>query len=469
MARRLLPAAVLVGAATYGPLARAAEYSGRVMAGALNVGEKIAEPMDGDSSNDQRAVLGRFYLDVTGIGAYRNEVTVDVRDHYDALGKVDQERVTLTADNDPDVRQLAVKYPFEVGTVSWSIGRFPLPQAGVRANDGAELGVRIGPRMRAGVFGGLIPEHGEGKTFELDPTKRGRQAGAYGVLQDRSRDWEKHTYAALAVVAEETLEPIPLSERDQDSAEGVPVEQVVESAHSFSNIVYQPSSRTRVSSIAYVSFTPSAYVRNAWLALDQQLAQRLRMSAAYTRLDLSEYKAQRDIREGLEPSAYDQGRLGATQRFGRGIAVGLDGLYGKRSLDGLTKMEVSATALTARLGSDRIGGSVRGGFRKGFERKGPFVRVGAAFYMARLEAALGQEIAKETESDGGALNVSITDASLAAFLGGGLFGALTAEYAKDERATVTSLLATVGYRFNSKNLTPTRTRAPEIDDVRSLR
>lgn len=462
---RSLAVAVLLGVLGLVPReeARAVEYYGRAMVGAYQSDETLAEPVEGTDSNDQRALLGRAYLDVTGIGPFRNEFVLDFRDKYDEFGKRDDKRIALTESNEPELRQLAVKYPFEGDRIFWSVGRFPVEDAGVVANDGAEVGYKLTGNWRLGLFGGLIPDATPGKSLTLTPEDR--EAGAYVTYQSRVKDWWQHAYFANGLVMRQTQEE-PVVLEDGTTEEADPDSGLVEvtNVNWYTQSVYQPSQGTRMTAVGYINLSPAAYVRNFWGSYFRQLLPSFSGTVSVMRLDLTEYRKIRDLRETIGPSGYTQGKVSVLQKLNKRFGVTGDALYGTRE-DGLMKYEAAPGVRATQLLNNRVSAYARGGFRRNFQSRDTFVTLGGDFYARKFELGVTQEYRIENHVDGETLHAIITDVGVSTMVADSLLGSAMVEYAKDENVTITSGLLTLGFRFGSRQMTPFIETARPVERV----
>ncbi len=463
---RSLAAVVILGA--LGPAlasreAQAVEYYGRVMVGVYQSDETEASPVEGTDSNDQRALLGRGYLDVTGIGPFRNEFVLDFRDKYDEFGKRDDKRIALTESNEPELRQLAVKYPFEGDRIFWSLGRFPVEDAGVVANDGAEVGYKLTGNWRAGLFGGLIPDPTPGKSLTLTPEDR--EVGTYATYQSRTKEWWQHSYFANGLVVRQTQEE-PEVLGDGTTEEAGPGSGLVSvtNANLYSQSIYQPRQGTRISAVGHLNLAPSAYLRNFWGAYFRQLTPSFSGTASVMRLDLTEYRKVRDIRETIGPSGYTQGKLSVLQKMNKRLGITADALYGTRE-DGLMKYESAPGVRLTQLLNNKVSVYGRGGFRRNFTSKDTFVIAGGDFYAKKFELGVAQEYRIENREGGESLHAMITDASVSTLLADAILGSAMIEYSKDENVAIMSGLLTLGFRFGSRQMTPFIDSARPVERV----
>ncbi len=470
--RRLAALALLLSS----PCAHAAEYSGHATVGVLSVKEKYQTPVAGSATNDQQAALGRFYLDVTNIGALGLQTTFDVRDKYDQYGAVDKEKLVLVPANEPDLRQAAIKYPNANGRLFWSAGRFPIPEAGLTGNDGAAMGWRTTPSFRVGAFGGLVPRD-PGQKVPQDPIP---EAGIFTVLQQRTNRIQteaQHLYVANSLVyqKESPVTATPSSgsagaaaaaageSATRDAADDTTTGAVKPSAYWYANAIYHPNMQTRYTLVSHLFVQPKAYLRNLWLSGYRQWTPDWSGTLQLLRLDLTDYKRQQSVRETLPASEYTQAKVAVGQKLSKTAALTYAVLYGSRGADSLNKTDASVTLKFSELASQSLAAFVQAGVRKNFRSDDRYARIGVTYYGRRGEVSLTQELAQEKPAEGDPLNPKLTDVAAMVMLTDTLFGGLNLTYVQDERVTITSAMATLSLRFDSRQLTPLRNAAPPVD------
>jgi len=449
-------------------VASASEYSGRINLGAYQSKETFTDPVSGSNSNDAQEVLGSAYFDATGIGPFRNEFTLDLRDKYDSFGQVDTGAPRLVTSNEPQLRQLAVKYPYEEGNVFWALGRFPVADAAVLGNDGAELGYKVTQHVSLGLFGGLYPEQREGRTVLV--TQEEHQEGLVVTYQEHGTGWDHSTYFTTAFVGRQPVTgsqdpdaPItapPDATQPVTVAEDEPLDPYV---FWYTNLVLQASAATRYTFLSHVDLQPAAHVRNIWASAYHQMNPRLSGNVSLFRIDLTEYERQRDIRDLLPASAYTAGRGEARYKLTRTVQLVGDASAGVRSADNKSHAEANGKIVATSVASGHLSLFAGGGYRKSFISHDQIARAGVSAYASRVEFDLTQQAITEQHDNDETLHPLITDASVSFFLVDAVVTSATVEYAKDERTTITSGLLTLGYRFNSRQLTPVRDRAPALE------
>jgi hypothetical protein len=489
--RRLAAPLVLAAAAAAAGRAAASESAGYVNLGFYSAKEQLATASADVTSNDYETALGRAYLDVTKIGPYSNEVTFDLRDKYDAYGGVDAYNSRLVAADQPELRQLALKYPYEDGSLYWALGRFPVADAEVLGNDGADLGVRFG-RVKVGAFGGLLPEQRYGRTVQLQ--KEDHQAGLYAIYQDKGQDkvqdWTRSTYASTAFVLRQPVQaddrqvptgaaagtiagdqpsPPPGQPETASTTSGVTPVTAAEPpllknyVFWYANVQHQPSDRTRLSLVSHVDLQPAGTLRNLWASVSHAATPRLSGTVSALHLDLTEYERQRDLRDTLPASVYNEGRFDARFKLNRYYLVDGDAIAGSRSLDGKQKAAVDGRFVASSLAHGHLQAFAGGGYRTEFIMKDTILKVGATLYARRLELGVTQQFIVENRDSGEVYHPLVSDLSLGFVLANSVLASGDVEYAKDERATIVSGLVTLGYRFGGKQQTPVRSEAPRVE------
>lgn len=396
-----------------------------------------------------------------------------MRDRYAEFGRIDDERLVLVESNDPTLRQLSIKNPNQSDSIYSSVGRMPILDAGVYGVDGAEIGFRPAKNFRVGLFGGLIPQREPGRTFKVG--RDNRQAGFYGTYQKRGREWFDHAYLTNALVAQESLEdprieqttfevpPIPQAVIDEELADDE--QQRVSTTHWFHSGIVQPNEHLRITSLAYVYLTPKAFLRNGFLSATQHFNPKFSGSFGILRLDLKEYRRTRDVREKLAPSDYTQVKTELKHGIGKRLVILGGVLSGRRGIDGLKKSQIQAGFTVSQLAGNRLSTSVISGYRKNFISTDQFIKVGVDVYFRQFDVELDQQWINERKNNGEKLHPSITSLSFGLMLNEHLIMSFGGEYAKDERATISSALATISMRFSSRQLTPPRTQAPPAEHV----
>jgi hypothetical protein len=458
-------AAIMLCSAT---TATAIDYNGRVSTGVYQSKEEFVEPSAGSVTNDQGKVLASAYLDLTKVGPYGNQITIDFRDKFEQFGAVDEASPRLIASNEPQLRQLAVKYPYMTGDLYWAVGRFPVVDAAVLGNDGAEFGYRVQPRLKLGVFGGLHPEHRDGKTLAV--AEEDKQFGAYAVFEERGREWTRNTYVATAVVARQpTIVEAAAAEDEDPAAEPTPEELAALEAEPqdemfwYTNAVYQPSEARRVSVVSHVDFAPASALRNVWASWQERIQPKVTTRASVFHLDLNEYEKQRDIRDRLPGSTYTQAKVTGRFTVNSNLIFEVDLGQGSRGYDSKSKTEVFAKAVMSRLAGGAVSAFGGAGYRSNFTSQDMVFKGGATFYARSFEVSLTQQYISETHDDGRALHPLITGASIGALLGQQVIASAGVEYAKDEEVTLMSGLFTLGYRFTNAQPTPVRRSSPPVE------
>lgn len=464
--------AVIFVFAVVAAAASAAEHSGRLMLGAYQSQERHKDASAGQSSNDRRDALGRIYFDATGVGPYRNGFTLDLRDRYAEYERVDDERLVLLAANQPRLRQLAIKYPYERDRIFWSLGRMPVVDAGLDGVDGAEFGYRLSTPWRIGGFAGLIPQQESRRLLELATDRR--QLGAYATYQRQGRDWFEHTYLANALVMQQapvepeiaaTMVPVPpIPEPDRlTTVTGANEQQTA--AHWFHNGILQLGQDLRVTTLAYLNLAPQAYLRNGNITVAQQMNKLWSANLALLRIDLQEYRRTRALREELAPSDYNQIRSDHKVKLAGGWMLLGGAFYGVRGRDGLSKAQLQAGASVSQLLANRLAASLLAGYRKNFTSRDTFLRLALNAYFNRFELEIDQQLITERHDDGRTLHPSITSLSMGYLINQHILASLGGEYARDEGITIASALATLGYRFASRQLTPVRRKTAPSEHV----
>lgn len=448
---RLTNATILLGATLLVAPCLAFDYSGRAVLGVFKGTEQHKEDPDKPKSNDKDYVVADIYLLANNITRSKLTFTLDLRDRYNQFGRVDKDSLTLVAKNEPKLNQLVLRQPGKPESYFWSAGRFYVAGDRFLSHDGVELGKRSG-HWRLGAFAGLAPV----PTYKnsLNFAKEGTQLGAFGTYDRSSGTGLKRRYFAAAIAMRE----LKLVERE------LPTDKAQENFVTIRGIE-QDNLYNRILVDAKIDFTNGFRLQNLLARLSRKIAPRVTGDLTFLRYDFLEYDIMRDLRDDLVASSYDQ--LGANLRYRTSATGMIEGqvLSGRRSLDNKTKTKIGASYRKARLLKGRVSAYVGVSQTANFVSNDQSLRVGANLYRNRGEVGVRGEYRQEAKDDGTKLTANIIGvhgswlASRAILVGGSL------QYAADQLHTISTMLLTVGYRFDSQAMTPIRKSSPSVNRV----
>ena len=170
----------------------AAKVHGRITFGGLLATERFADLTTGSDKNDVMVASTRYFTRVSEVGDSRWDFTTDLRDTHDFFDKLDREKLQLTSRNIVQIKQFNARFPNAQNSVSFTLGRFPIPEAGSANVDGAQLGYKFGPQLNSFLFGGLNPKR-TGQTY----MQWNEDSKIYGLglnYQEKKGAWEKNFY-----------------------------------------------------------------------------------------------------------------------------------------------------------------------------------------------------------------------------------------------------------------------------------
>ena len=466
------PLFVLLAAQALPRPALAVDYDARAVGGYYSAKESLTTASAGATTNDATNYLGRLYFDAKTIGGGKQEFIFDFRDRYDSYGLIDKERLLLVESNDPQLRQLVYRNPYENGETYWSVGRFAIPDAGLASHDGAELGFPLTSAWRAAVFGGLY--NGRDGSTKLDGLKlqtQSPEAGAYGVFETAGKMPGTRTSASAAVVAQ-ILPDAPGVESTRTDAvtggaggAGGAGDNGPRSAAAYfhTNVLHQPDPSTRLTAYADLYALPAIFLRNAYLSGYRRFSPAFDARLSVLRLDLTEYRRQADVRETLAPSAYTLFKGDLSERFLRRAKAIFGASFGLRGADQKSRAEAYAGFVASPLLSERMEAKARFGFRKNFESRDTYLRFGGAFFTKRFDIDVDQEAGIEQRDDGQTLHPLTTTATIGTMVTKTVLLSFGGEYARDERVSIASALLTAGWHYGSRGPTPGRDGAPGLE------
>lgn len=425
----------------------ATEYHAHGLLGAYVAKETVKDGAEKSSSNDQEAVLGRLFFDATRMGGVRSQFTLDVRDRYDSFGAQDQDRPRLVPSNDAQIRQLALKYPFESGRLYAALGRVPIIDAAVIGNDGLDVQYRMTNRFRLGGFAGLYPELRYGVQPSL--AQELPQGGLYGIYDDKSAGWEKHTLISSAIVSRQKA-----SESAVLAGETPPSDQESPSLMLFANAVHQASADRRYTGLAQLDLAPHVSARNVWLGWHASLTPGLSSTLSLVRIDPTGYNRQRDALDTLQPSVLTRVSADLRHQMNREWTLLYDGAFGTRSADQRTRIEAGTRAVRSGLIKGRLSLYGGFGFRKNYISQDLLARAGATYAWNTYDLALHQQVVSQKKDDGTERQSFVSDVTGSALFSDSILGTLTVEYAQAGSSRSVSGMAGIGFRFGSGQETP---------------
>ena len=418
------------------------EYHGSILSGGYVAREDITGESELNTDNDRAVFSGRAFLDVNRIGSQQYQFTADLRDRHDFFDKIDTQRLQLSGKNTPRLRQLVLRDPGTSQSLYWSVGRFLPAENNVIYNDGLEGGIHLSTNHKVGIFAGYRPKINEEHAANLG--SNAYQTGIYHVYQNDASSWDEGKYLSNMLVY------APRYFDDQ------PVPSIAFINQGFLHL----GSNNRLVTYLNVQGTPDVRVEDAKLEFDKRFDSKLSARFIASRIDLIEYRNQRDILERLPATAYSQAKISGQYRLNETIRLDGNLLAGERESDKLRKYEVSAGANFTKLAAGHVVTSVLFGTRRSFISRDLFAASTINRFTDKWLIDANLRVTRQQRDSGLIRNQYIIGSNLGLYATRSLLATAGAELAKEENITIVSGLLTIGYRFGSRELTPLRDVAP---------
>ena len=418
------------------------EYHGSLLSGGYLAREDITGESEVNTDNDRAVFSGRAYLDVNRIGSQQYQFTADLRDKHDFFDKIDTQRLQLSGKNTPRLRQLVVRNPGTSQSLYWSVGRFLPAENNVIYNDGLEGGIHLSTNHKVGLFAGYRPKINEERAANLG--SNAYQTGIYHVYQNDASSWDEGKYLSNILVY------APQYFDDQPTPTMAFINQ------GFLHL----GADNRLLTYLNIQGTPDVRVEDAKLEFDKRFNPKLSTRFITSRIDLIEYRNQRDILERLPPTAYSQAKIASQYRLNGTMRLDGNLLAGQREGDRLRKYEMSCGANFTKLAAGHVATSILFGARRSFISRDLFAASTINWFTDTWLIDANLRVTRQQRDSGVIRNQYIIGSNLGLYATRSLLATAGAELAKDENITIVSGLLTIGYRFGSRELTPLRDVAP---------
>ncbi len=417
-------------------------YQGRLTIGGFLSKENFVETetSGGSTRNDFATLSARLFAQTQHFTRFHLTVTADLRDKNDFFDKLNKELYTLTARNDFQPRQLSIEYPNETGYWLAKFGRFQVPEAGAVFADGGLAGIHLTPVLSMSIFGGLNPKKDDESSLAFNSTAR--IVGGTLIYAPREKAEKLGIFVNSAVTAKQ----------NQGQWDRL--------------FLYHYATfhwpKDHLLSMATVDFIPRAKLQNLYLQHQHSFltGQRLQLSSSY--IDVIEYFRRQSVRETLAPSIYYDLQGSLTTPLLKKFSIGVTPLLGRRASDGLTRREIFLNFKAFQLFAPQLSLTSAFGLRRHFVSSDTVFRAGIDYTSAVWDISLTEELAHENyDLINGAqpvLNPSITELSVNRTINETLYSALSTQYSHDEKVSIVSFFAKLGYRFG--NTTPASTATP---------
>ncbi len=373
------------------------------------------------------------------------EFTVDVRDKENFFDKLDRERQTLTEKNKLQLHQLNFHKPAENNAVAFSLGRFPLSEAGGIYLDGLDLGVRktlVGLSTKFSLFYGLNPQLTQESGINID--KNITAYGGYITFEDKDKNLDKYFFSTNSLVRQ-----VYKSEVDR--------------FYFYNNTSMQSSNGQSFLSLLYLDLVPKVNVQNFWSTYASSISSHYKLRASLSTIDSLHYTRIQDVRETLPSCRYHQssisirrpGDYGETSYEAK-LSAGL------REVDKKNLAELKVGALYPRIIKDEISGTMNLGIRKNFVTNDLLYGFGLLHSNKFRELSLNQDFQFEKRLNE-KLNIAyITEAGYTKFFDRSLFGVVSVQNIRDNNVSIFSILLKISYRFGEGGQAPIRDGSPPM-------
>ena len=414
-----------------GQTALATQVKGQAQLGVDNVEVKYKQDQAGEGTNNRRIAVGRITTEFSQFGIRRDRILFDARDKYDFFGADDPGEALLKEKNTFNVRTAAYQRPYETSPLFFTLGRFPLTEADILANDGAEAGYRLNNALRVGAFGGFAPADIY-DPMERDDAQRPQEtkAGQGGVytglnLRNNATGYYLDSVASLATVPDE-----------QGGNEVF--------LHNSNTIHF--NARHFLFSYLRADMPPFSSLRRAIVNYNYW-DKAVRASLTLTQNDPTHIPLFLEARNTLNPSVTRGARGFLQYQLTQLFALNSQVSYAQRTLDGLTRTEYQLGAILKNKVPANTQLAIYGGERKNFNSVDRFARINGTLSTGHWSLNAAQYLASEQYNDGTHRTVTMTDADIGREIGRSLRMAVGARYLNDDTMTITSVLAHIAYIF----------------------
>lgn len=435
--------------------AQAFEYQGQVRSGIFTRHARFEEPIAGESTNDESVYYGQLKLNLFDFNKSQDEIVFDARDKVDNYGKLERENLRLGTYNEFQIRHLAYQRPWENNRLYFKAGRFPLREANVLANDGAEVGYRVSRDSRIGLFGGQAPKNIITPLY-VDPDTReipNTQGGLYYVYE-KKEGFQRSLYTTNSFGSTPTYN---LTETENHT-----------SFYHFG--LWQLSSAHRLSSMLQQDFSPESSLRRAYLTYTF-FGLNLRANASVNQTNTEDYLIKQSLLDPLPPSPVQTYMADIRYRLHPRLSLDLSSSFSRRSLDSKTSSEVAFGVISPKF--LLANGSIRAqyGVRDNYLSADNFARVGYDYWNQYFSLSLSHLISKEVyEAEEGeeaeepnTRQISVVEGGF--YLSESLRGSLSYQVEKDDQVTADAFFLMVGYRFGSGSVSPVRTKLSPWEEI----
>ena len=424
-----------------------ASYYGRFISGGF-FSKEVFRSSQLDRYNDVAILSERLFVSFDKILDSNQEFTVDLRDKDNFFDKLNNERLKLTARNKLQLNQFNIHNAGMPEGTAYSVGRFPISEAGAIVVDGVDLGFRSsfhGLASKFSLFYGLNPQLLDESeiTFNLNS----KVYGGYMIFENKGKDWEAYLYSTTSVVRQ-------VYKNDVDRF------------YFFNNTNVQSSSGQNFSSIFYLDLVPKVYIQNLWASYVFNLQNKYKLRTSLSTIDSLHYARIQDVREELPTSRYHQTSFSLRSPTSYGTASYETKLtLGYREVDKKNLAELKFGTFFPKIIKDEISGTLNTGIKKNFVSNDLLFGGGLLHSNKFREISFNQDIQIEKKIIEKLNYVFITEGSYTKFFDRSLFGIFSLQNTWDKNVSIFSVFLKLSYRFGEGGQAPIREGAPPMGQL----
>jgi hypothetical protein len=424
-----------------------ASYYGRFISGGF-FSKEVFRDSQTDRYNDVAILSERLFVNFDKIAETNTEFTVDIRDKHNFFDKLNSERIKLISDNKIQLDQFNLHSMNSDSPVSYTVGRFPLSEAGSVFVDGVDLGFKQkinSYQTRFSLFYGLNPEIID--EAEIKFNTNAKVLGGYFLLEQKGSEWEKYLYSVTSLV-QQTYK----SETDR--------------LYFYNNTVTQASSGQNFSSILYLELKPKVYVQNFWATYITEVTNQFKLRSSVSTVDSLHYSRTQDIREELPSSRYHQTSISLRSPSSYNQTTYETKItFGLREVDKKNMAEVKFGFFIPQFIQENLNGTLNIGVKKDFVLNAAFFG-GTVLHSNKMrELSFSQDFQLEKKQAEKLNLVFITEGSYTRFFDRSLFGIVSLQNIWDNKVSIFSVLFKLSYRFGEGGQAPIRDGSPPMGQL----
>ena len=390
----------------------------------------------------------RLYVNFDKILGSSNEFVVDLRDKNNFFEKLNSERTKLVAKNKLQLHQFNIQNSKGNEGLDYSLGRFPISEAGAIYLDGLDFGVRknlYGISTKFSLFYGFNPQLIEDSQIKID--KNLMAYGGYLTLEKKGKEVDNYLFSTSSLVRQ-----VYKSELDR--------------FYFFNNTFLQSYSGDNFSSILYVDLLPKTYIQNLWTTYVISFQNKFKLRTSISTIDSLQYSRIQDVREALPTSRYNQGSFSLRSPSGYNEKTYETKLIlGMREIDKKKLAELKFGVFLPRVIKDEMSGTLNAGLRKNFDSNDLLFGAGLLHSNKLREICLNQDIQAEKKINEKLNLAYITEGSYTKFFDRSLFGILSVQNTWDNNVSIFSIFLKLSYRFGEAGLAPIRDGSPPMGQL----